>query len=150
MPQVSKYPISTAVANRIFGVFIRTLVSVKNDDEAADLASDLFSPTEKVMFAKRIAIAFLLLQGYQYRAISKILRVSLATISSVNLSLKHGKGSYKKILERIMKEENLDEFFRDTVVKLISIPASSTKGAGAWRYLRNEIQKTGKKESKLF
>src|SRR3989338_6618179 len=100
MTQVSKYPISKEVADRLFEVFIKSLLNVRNNREAQDFVYDLFSPTEKIMLAKRIAIAFLLLKGYQYREISKLLRVSLTTIGSVNLSLKLGRGAYQKILER--------------------------------------------------
>lgn len=150
MPQVSKYPISKVVVERIFDVFIKTLVSVRNKNEADNFADDLFSPTEKIMLAKRIAIAFLLLKKYQYRKISKILRVSLNTIASVNLSLKYGKEGYRKILERIAKEENLEEFFGKTIEKLLSLPAAATKGGGTWRYLRNEVRKANQEKKKAF
>ncbi|MBI2189955.1 MAG: hypothetical protein HYU49_00240, partial [Candidatus Levybacteria bacterium] len=99
MTQVSKYPISKDVADRIFEVFIKSLIKIKNDKDAKDLADDLFSPTEKIMLAKRLAIAFLLMRGYQYREISKLIKVSLTTIANVNLSLNYGKGGYKRILE---------------------------------------------------
>lgn len=150
MPQVSKYPISKMVADRIFEVFIKTLVTVKDKSEADDFADDLFSPTEKIMLAKRLAIAFLLIKGYQYREISKVLRVSLSTIASVNLSLNHGKGSYRKILDRITREENLEEFFGKIVEKLLSLPAVSPKGGGAWRYLRDEVRRARRKNRKAF
>lgn len=150
MAQVSKYPISNLVADRIFEVFIKTLISVKDKKEADDFAYDLFSPTEKIMLSKRIAIAFLLLKGYQYREISKILRVSLTTIGSVSLSLKHGRGGYKRILDRITREENLDEFFGKTIEKILSMPASSPKGGGVWRYLRDEVKKDRQRNRKAF
>jgi uncharacterized protein YerC len=150
MSQVSKYPISSDVAERIFGIFIKSFSSLKNKTEVEKFVYDLFTPTEKVMFAKRIAIAFLLLKGYQYRHISGILRVSLGTISSVQLSLKAGKGSYEEVLTRIMREENLEKVFVDTLEKIISIPAKSTKGGGTYRYMRDELRKYSKSRKKSF
>lgn len=150
MTQVSKYPISNLVADRIFEVFIKTLINLRDKKEADDFAYDLFSPTEKIMLSKRIAIAFLLLKGYQYREICKILRVSLTTIGSVSLSIKHGNGGYKKILDKITKQENLEEFFGKTIEKLLSIPASSKKGGGEWRYLRDEVRKAQLKNKRVF
>lgn len=150
MAQVSKYPISNIVADRIFEVFIKTLINIKNKREADDFAYDLFSPTEKIMLSKRIAIAFLLLKGYQYREISKILRVSLTTIGAVSLSIKHGRGGYRRILDKIVREENLEEFFGKTIEKLLSLPASSKKGGGEWRYLRDEVRKARRRNSKAF
>lgn len=108
---ISKYPISKDVADKIFDIFIKTLIKIKNREDAQKLANDLFSPTERVMVAKRLAIAFLLLKRYQYQEIGNLLKVSTGTISSVNLSCKYGNNGYKLILERIAKEENLENFF---------------------------------------
>lgn len=146
MPQITKYPTSSTVDDRIFEVFIKSFVSLRVKDSAADFINDLFSPTEKVMLTKRIAIALLLLRDYQYRDISKILRVSVATISTVNISLKHGKGSYKKILDKIMREEKMEEFFQKTIEAIISVPAKSSKGGTLYRYLKQEIKKTSPKK----
>lgn len=147
MPQVSKYPVSKNVADRIFDVFIKTLVKIKDSKEAQNFASDLFSPTEKVMFSKRIAIAFLLMKGYQYREISNILRVSLATVASVNLSLRFGRDGYKTILNKIAKEEKLEKFFINISEKLLSIGNVQRQGS-AWRYLLKEIQQGKEKRDK--
>lgn len=142
MPQISKYPIPKSVADRIFDVFIKTFTNLKNKNDSANFINDLFTPTEKVMLAKRISIALLILKGYDYRTISQILRVSVATVSSVKISLKHGTGSYKKILDKITREEKIEEFFTDLAEKLVSIPAQSGKGGGVYRYLRDEIKKS--------
>lgn len=150
MPQISKYPISKDVADRIFEIFLKILVQVRSNKDADDFAYDLFTPTERVMFAKRLAIAFLLLKGYQYRIISRLLKVSLATISSVNFSLKHGRGSYKKVLENLMKEENLEKFFGNILEKILSMPAASIKGGTLWRYLRDEVRKENEKKKGII
>lgn len=150
MAQVSNYPIPKVVADRIFEVFIKTLIGLKNKKEADDFSYDLFSPTEKIMLSKRIAIAFLLLKGYQYREISKILRVSLGTIGSISLSIKHGKGSYEKVLTKIMREEDLEEFFSKTIEKVLSMPASLERNKGVWRYLRDEVRKDRERKKKQF
>ncbi|MCL5746859.1 MAG: YerC/YecD family TrpR-related protein [Patescibacteria group bacterium] len=150
MTQVSKYPISKNIADRIFEVFIKSLIKVKNDKDAEDLADDLFSPEEKIMLAKRLAIAFLLMKNYQYREIRDLLRVSLATIRKVSLCLNYGKDGYKKILGGIAKEEKLEDFFENMADKLLSIPAKSSKGGGAWRYLHNEVKNSKNKRHKAF
>lgn len=150
MSQVSKYPISKDIADRIFDVFIKTFIKIKNTQDAQNLASDLFSPTEKIMLAKRLSIAFLLMKEYQYREISQLLKVSVATISSVNKSLKFGSNGYQTILERISKEESLEDFFLNSAEKLLSIPAKSSVGGGSWRYLLQETRKTKHKRSNNF
>ncbi len=147
MAQVSKYPVSKDVADRIFEVFIKSLIKIKNQQDAQVLANDLFSPTERVMLSKRLAIAFCLMQGYEYREISKLLRVSLGTIATINMALKYGSNGYKIILDRISKEEKLVDFFKSVGEKLLSV-GQYGKGSSTWRYLKAEIQKSKYKKIK--
>jgi len=150
MTQVSKYPISKNIADRIFDVFIKTLIKIKNNKDAHNLAQDLFSPTERIMLAKRLAIAYLLMKNYPYREISQLLRVSGTTIASVNSSLQYGKNGYKTILERIAKEEKLEIFFLDASEKLLSLPTKASTGGGSWRYLLEEVRKSKRQKAKAF
>lgn len=149
MPQISKYPISKDVADRIFEVFVKSLIKIKNGEEAQNFAYDLFSPVEKIMLAKRIAIAFLLIKGYQYREIGRLLRVSLGTIGSVNLALKISKGGYETILKRIEKEEELEKFFLRTAEVLLTPLAVPSRGY-SWRYLRDEVRRAKEKKEHKF
>ncbi len=149
MSQISKYPISKNVSDRIFNIFIKSLVKA-NSKTAQKLVNDLFSSTERIMLAKRLAIAFLLMKNYEYREISKLLRVSLGTIASVNRSLSLGNSGYQIILESINKEEGLDKFFLDTADKLLSIPAKSGMGSGSWRYLPDQVRKIKFKKAQEF
>lgn len=150
MTQISKYPISKAVADRIFEVFLKALVEVKNKEEAEQFISDFLTPTEKVMLAKRLAIAFLLDKGYDYRTIQKIIWVSAPTITSVNMALQHGSDGYRKMVSKIMAEEKLGEFFEDTIVKLLSAPAALEKGRGTWSYLKRQVEEQKRKNKKAF
>lgn len=140
MSQISKYPISKAVGDRIFEVFLKALVEVKNKEEAEQFISDFLTPTEKVMLAKRLAIAFLLEKGYDYRTIQKIIRVSAPTITSVNMALRHGSDGYRKMVSKIMKAEQLGEFFENTVIKLLSAPAALERERGTWSYLKRQAE----------
>ena len=150
MTQVSRYPISTKVADRIFEVFLKTLVEIKSNKEADEFISDLLTPTEKIMLAKRLAIAFLLEKGYDYRTIQKIIRVSAPTITSVNTARKYGSEGYKKLVAKIIREEKLINFFEGTVEKLLSMPSELERGSGAWSYLRRQVKNRRWKGRKAF
>ena len=150
MTQVSKYPISKKVADRIFDVFLKTLVEIKSNKEADEFISDLLTPTEKIMLAKRLAIAFLLEKNYDYRTIQKIIRVSAPTITSVNNARKYGSEGYKKLVAKIIKEEKLISFFDETVEKLLSIPSELEKGSGTWSYLKEQVENRKWKNKKAF
>ncbi len=149
MSQISKYPISKNIADRIFEIFLATFIHLKNKQEADQFISDLLTPTEKVMLAKRLAIAFLLENNYDYRTIQQILRVSTGTITSVNIARQHGSIGYKKVIGKILKEEALMKLLQTAVVKLLSAPASLEKGKGAWTYLKGQAEKK-RKSKKAF
>ena len=150
MTQVSRYPISKKVAERIFEVFLKTLVEIRSNEEADQFVSDLLTPTEKIMLSKRLAIAFLLEKGYDYRTIQQIIRVSAPTITSVNIARKYGKEGYKKLISKITKDEKLKNFFEEVVIKLLSAPSELEKGTGAWSYLRDEVERQKMKNRKPF
>lgn len=148
MTQVSKYPISKDVYERCWEIFTKTLIGIKTYKDVDEIVSDLLTPTERIMLTKRLAIAFLLSQGYEYREINKILHVSFQTVAIVNNALKYGNNGYKKAINRILRDEKLKEILNKTAQVLIS-PATRGKGSGAWRYLKQELQKKSK-DRKVF
>jgi TrpR-related protein YerC/YecD len=150
MTQVSRYPISKKVADRIFEVFLKTLVEIKSNEEADQFISDLLTPTEKIMLAKRLAIAYLLEKGYDYRTIQKIIRVSAPTITSVNNARRYGKEGYRRLISKITRDEKLKDFFDEVVVKLLSAPSALEKGRGTWSYLRDMVEEQKRKKRKAF
>ncbi len=150
MGQVSKYPISKNIADRIFEIFLTTFVRIRDEQEADQFVSDLLTPTEKIMLAKRLAIAFLLAKDYDYRAIKYILKVSSGTISSVNLAIQHGSEGYKKVIEKILREESLIKLLDNAVIKFLSAPAALEKGKGTWSYLKRQSEEKKKRNKKPF
>jgi TrpR-related protein YerC/YecD len=148
MAQISKYPISKKVYERILDIFFKTLVDIKTRNEANQFIKDFLTPTEQIMLAKRLAIAFLLEKDYDYRTISKILRVSLPTIASVNLIRKYGGQGYKKMIGRLLREEEVKDFLLKVGETLTGVVGKDEKGSGIWRYLKQEIEK--KRREKPF
>lgn len=112
MTQISKYPISKAVEKRIFGIFFSTIVNLRTSEDVSSFLEDFLTPTEKMMLAKRLAVAVMLAKGYDYRAIRKTLRVSFPMIASVNLWLKYKGRGYQKVIDQILREEKIDEFWQ--------------------------------------
>ncbi|KKQ27844.1 MAG: TrpR like protein, YerC/YecD [Candidatus Levybacteria bacterium GW2011_GWA2_37_36] len=150
MSQISNYPISKIIADRIFEIFLITITQLKDKAEADQFISDLLTPTEKIMIAKRLAIAFLLEKKYDYRSIQKLLRVSTGTITTVNLARNLGSNGYKKVISKIIKKENLVNLFDKTLVKLLAMPSALEKGRSTWTYLKNQAENQRKKRQKIF
>ena len=112
MTQVSKIPIRKEIEKRIQEIFISSISKVHSSDEVYRFISDLFSPVEQLMLEKRIAIAFLLYKGYNHRAISKLLKVSLSTVNRVSYKLQYGDKGYLRVITKIMVGEKMGEFFQ--------------------------------------
>lgn len=147
MPQVSKYPIATDVYNRIFEIFFKTIADVRLPTDVKEFFDDFLSPTEKIMLAKRLSIAVLLAKNYDYRAISKILRVSPATIAAVNVFYKYAGHGYKRVVEKILKGEKQEEFWN----KLDDLLSETIPPRGRnWTYWRTEREALKRKRRKPF
>ena len=145
MTQVSKYPVSKEVYERIFDIFLYTLAGLRTKKDVADFLEEFLTPTERVMFAKRFAVAFLLTKGYCYREISQILRVSISTIGFVSLDLKIGK-NYKKVVSQIVKSGEIKESLEFVTRKALEVLSAGVSKSGSWRYLKNEIESKRKKK----
>ena len=145
MAQISKYPISNNVYERILEIFFKTLIKIQTENEAEQFIKDFLTPTEKIMLAKRLAIAFLLEKEYDYRTISGILRVSLPTVASVNVARKYGGKGYQKMINKLLKEEKIKDFLFK-VGEILTEPAKRGKGSNMWRYLNLELKKKAREK----
>ena len=150
MSQVSKYPLSKDVYDRIFEIFLKTLINVRDKNEGRNLLRDFFTPTERLMFAKRLGIALLLEKNYDYQTIRSVLKVSSGTIASVNLARKYGNQGYNKFIEKILNDEQIAGFLEEIALKLVSLPASGTKGSGAWKQVERVLIKRKKGRNTLL
>lgn len=147
MPQVSRYPLSKAVYDRIFEVLLQTIGGLKTSKQTDRFLDDFITPTEKIMFAKRLAIALLLEKDYDFRSICKILRVSATTVASVKFRLRHGNGGLKTAVDKITRSEKIDEFWEKVDDVLFgTIPP---KGRN-WKYWRKEREAKKRARKKPF
>jgi len=147
MAQISKYPISKNVYERIFDIFLETFSKLNSKREVSDFFDEFLTPTEKIMLAKRLAINVLLAKGFEYREISEILRVSSTTITSVSDKYKYGK-TINKITQTLINKEGIEDFWLEIAEAFTSMGTVGTKGASGWKYLNKEIKK--KRTSKPF
>lgn len=76
------------------------LSSLKNPEEAAQFLTDLISPQETEMLAKRLKIAALLVEGKKYDEIRTELKVSHATIARVNVWLNLSGEGFRTVIRR--------------------------------------------------
>ncbi len=113
MAQVSRRFLHKDVEQRILDLFWVSLSLLPTKDKVSVFLEDLLSPTEKLMLSKRLAIAFMLLKGYDYPSINDKLKVSDPTIWNVKMNLSYRGKGYRMVIEEIMKKEKWDKFWED-------------------------------------
>lgn len=144
MAQVSKYPVSKEVSDRMFEVFSNTISHLSKKENIEEFMSELLSPIEKIMLAKRLSIAVLLAKGYSYPSISNILRVTPQTIASVSLTLKYRGKGYQKAVEKILSDEKMNEFWEKIEDFIGGLPPTK----GSFIYWRDKYEREKMKRKK--
>lgn len=107
MTQVSRIPLRKEIEQRVYEVLMESIAVARSRNTVTRLLDDLLSPTERLMIAKRLSIALLLLKKYDQRTISRWLKVSLGTVSKVSLALQKGRGGYQAVIGSILRKEEL-------------------------------------------
>lgn len=125
MPQVSKRFIKKEVHERIYSLFISSIVFCNTKDTALEFINDIFTPTEKVMMAKRLSMAFMLSEGYDYRKISSLLKVSTSTIGSVAVGLKNGGNGTRNIINKIKRNESTKKIWEEIGESIVDMLANT-------------------------
>jgi uncharacterized protein YerC len=111
-------------------VFVKAIADLRKTKDVEFFIADLLTPTEKIMIAKRLSIAILVAKGYDYRSISDILKVSSATIQSVNKQIMIDGRGYKKVVAKILKDDELSKFFLDLEESVAKLLAGHPAGKG--------------------
>jgi len=113
MPQVSRWQLSPKIEKTIFDLFIKALAKIREEKEVEAFINDFFTPTERVMLAKRFAIIYLLDKGVGIREIANLIKVSTSTVSRINIWFKRGGESYRKLIRKIAIQKELEKIFAD-------------------------------------
>jgi uncharacterized protein YerC len=106
--QVSKQKLNQTIENQIYAIFYQLIADIKSVDEAQKLFNDILSETEREVITKRLAIAIFLDKDRSYENIKSTLKVSSATIATVQEMM--GNPGIQLALQKIKAEEWADEW----------------------------------------
>lgn len=81
--RVSEKKVNKSLKKQIEKIFVQTIVDIKDEKEAEAFVNDFFSSIETETLTKRLAVAYWLKKGRSYENIRENLKVSSATIASV-------------------------------------------------------------------
>jgi|SRR3990172_2445063 len=148
MPQVSRRFLHPKTQERIFSLFISSIILSNSKEKALSLVEDLLTPTEKIMLAKRFSIAYMLIQGYQYSTITQTLKVSKSTVGQMGLWLKHRGNGIRHIISSIKRNESLKNLLTELGDSVVEIVA--TAPGQDWRQVKRQIWMNKKSREKPF
>lgn len=101
--RTSDQKLSNALKSQIVKTFAQTISDLSNFDEMYKFLNDFFNSSELETFAKRLAVAYWLKKGRSYTNIKQNLKVSSATIASIQNEM--GKSGFKLALKKLEAEE---------------------------------------------
>lgn len=85
--RVSNQKLNITLKKQIARTLLQTIVDLKDFDETNRFFENFFNESELETFAKRLAIAYWLKKGRSYTNIKENLKVSSATIASIQSQL---------------------------------------------------------------
>lgn len=103
MARFNKLPKSEK--QRLLIALCQAVSSIKDSKEAAQVLTDLLTPSEIEMVAKRLEIAKLLIQGKTYNQIRNRISSGYSTIGRINTWLNLAGEGFKIAVSRIKKED---------------------------------------------
>lgn len=105
------YEVEKRERSRMLDEFFQMIAEIQDKKAAESFFKDLLTPSEALMLTRRIEIAKLLLAGWNFRDISKKLKVGANTVNYVNRWLFTGFGGY---LSELKKAKNVRDY-RNTI-----------------------------------
>lgn len=146
MSQVSKHFMNPKIANKVYEVFINSIKNTKSKDEVINFIDDLLSQPEKIMLAKRVAIAFMLLEDkYTYSEISRTLKISFGTIAKVHSTFAFRGSGYRKIIGDLTLKKSI----RNSLSEFLDLIVPSKRTLTGEAYIKSKIESRKKRNEPL-
>jgi uncharacterized protein YerC len=101
MPRVSPRPLKKEIEKEIAANLGWVFSQLKSEPAAKDFLDDFLTDEERLMLAKRLAVIYLLKEGFSYNKISEALKITPVTIGKIRLIMKLGKPRTLDVLNRM-------------------------------------------------
>ncbi|MCR4277025.1 MAG: trp operon repressor [Candidatus Roizmanbacteria bacterium] len=138
MARISKKPVDQKLLTKIYKLFYEVFLRYKGQEDFLLIMDDIFSPTEKIMLAKRLAIIYLLIKKVDYRDIADTLKVSTATILYYATTFYKRNSQVVNIINKMLKNEKVLNFLDDFFANFMIHPGVYI---GHWKLYRDHQRK---------
>lgn len=135
MPHVSNQKLNKEVLKRLDKKLITTFENASGKKTFNKVFRELFTRTEKIMFAKRLTIVFLLSKEIPQHRIVDMLKVSPSTVAK--MSLKVERGNFDTLIATTKKHSELINF----IEYLLTVGGTMhpVAGRGRWKKIFKEF-----------
>lgn len=110
MVNISNRKLSEELLNKINKLFFEIFKKFETNHSFSTLMNDFFTPKERILLAKRIAIIYLLIKKIEQKNIANFLKVSTSTVCKYSILLESKKSEMVEIIKAIIKKEKTFDF----------------------------------------
>ncbi len=144
MPPLSHFKIDDEVLEKLFKLFFEVVGKNHQQEQFEEIIKDIFSPVERIMIAKRVAVVYLLMKNIDYLTICQTIKVSSATVSKFNFLMTKSTGVVPA-LNKILKNEKIEDFFGEiiSIVRAPGVPGVNWSQAWRDKITREEKKRKG-------
>ena len=137
MPHISKRKLEEKFVKDLFLEIVSVFEKAGRRGELKRVLGELLTPTEKIMFAKRLAVISMLAQNIPIHVIADNLSMSSSTIDI--MSLRFEVGSYSHVVENGLKKTDIVDIINMIQTAGGIMPLRS--GKGRWKSLDDSLRR---------
>src|SRR3990167_9631390 len=144
MPKISRIYLNRNLEKATINLLIDCVTLLESKEEANSFLRELLTSVELRMLAKRVAVAKMLSDGYDYQTIRSYLKVTDTTIATVNKVLKYGSTTFTTILNRIREIEKEREHKIEGQLDILKPPPGGVDPRKVFKEFKKLIIKRAK------
>jgi len=137
MPHISKRKLEEKFVKDLFLEIVSVFEKAGRRGELKRVLGELLTPTEKIMFAKRLAVISMLAQNIPIHVIADNLSMSSSTIDI--MSLRFEVGSYSHVVENGLKKTDIVDIIN--MIQTVGGIMPPRSGKGRWKSLDNSLRR---------
>ena len=143
MPHISQKKLDPKHLGNLQRELIRSFERASMNIKTTGVFHEFFTRTEKIMFAKRLAVISMLQKGISHYMISQALGMSPSTIE--RLALRYEQGKYEHLIKEALGKKDIWTIIENILYLDGIMPPKY--GQGRWRMLDRQIYKNKLKKS---
>ena len=140
MPHISKKKLDKKVLDSFYSELVKSFDRSFNEIKSKQVFYEFFTYTEKIMFAKRLAVIAMLSKDLSTYAIAEALCMSPSTVERMSLNYENGK--YASIERYALGKKDIWEI----IESILTVGGIMPPRAGYHRWIINRNKKSDYKE----